>query len=83
VATHVKRWLECDFPGCGRTFDGQQYAVARRVRPTVKSQRDAAADVGWTVTDMGEDLCPPHAEVHAGRPPQPELFAVPDSDQTM
>lgn len=81
MTVHVTRWLECDFPGCIARFD----ADARRAvmadgggpRMTIQA---AAAVTGWTVTDQGDDLCQLHADVHAGRPPQPSLFPVPGGD---
>lgn len=80
---HVVRWLSCDFPGCPATFEPIHYREAvARVRST-RSVHDAAATVGWTHTEQGDDLCKRHTDVHAGRPEQPQLFPVPDGDHAV
>jgi hypothetical protein len=77
---HVVRWLGCDFPGCTSAFEAVHYRSVVASGRAPRNIRDAAAATGWTRTEEGDDLCKRHADVHAGRPPQPMLFPVSEGD---
>lgn len=80
MTTHVVRWLSCDFPGCLVTFQPTHH---RDVVRAARTMHAAARVLGWDRTDDGDDLCERHADVHRGRPRQPELFPVPDGDHAV
>ena len=80
MTVHVTRWLSCDFPGCIAVFDADARRAVMATSTTALTLQSAAACTGWAHTAEGDDLCQLHADVHAGRPPQPALFPVREED---
>jgi len=80
MTVHVTRWLSCDFPACVARFDAAAHRAVMADSRVALTLQAAAARAGWDRTEQGDDLCQLHADVHAGRPPQPALFPVPEED---